>query len=113
MKPPRKINPRLRWRGKDYANREELAAAAGCDPSNITHHLARNGNMDRLGEGSDHLKRHHPHATPVNINGQEFPSVRALARAMGKRLTTTQRWLGKKQFDKIEAALAAQKESET
>ena len=113
MKPPRKIDPRLHWRGMDFANKNELAAAAGCDPTNITHHLARHGNVDRLGEGSDHLRRHHPHATPVDVNGQEFPSVRALSRAMGRSLTTTQRWLGKKQFDKIEAALAAQKESET
>lgn len=105
---------KLEWKGEAFIDRDDVAAEAGRQPKTVDYHLRVNGNLDTLGTGSDWAKRReHPDATPVSIAGQRFPSVRALSRACNKRLRTVQRWLGKKEFDKIEAALAAAQEGET
>jgi hypothetical protein len=103
----------LTWRGETFIDSSDLAAEAGTTRRNVEWHLRTHGNLDRLGQGQSRTKLpgSNPKAAPVTVAGQEFPSIRALARFTGRRLDTIRGWLVRKEAQKLEEAVRRARET--
>lgn len=99
------------WRGMRFKGERAVADAAGVNPRTVPYHLARYGNLDRLGAGRG---RHKAHVTPkapvpVRIDAirREWPSKSALAREAGLPVRRVMHLLARGDFEPIIAALMA------
>lgn len=72
------------WRGQLYVGQKAVAEAAGVCEQTVCCHLAKHGNLDRLGVGrGNHSSHHVPEGKPISVLGIEFPSATAFARMVG------------------------------
>jgi hypothetical protein len=103
----------LTWRGETFIDSSDLAAEAGTTRRNVEWHLRTHGNLDQLGQGQSRTKipGSNPKASPIIVAGQQFPSIRALARFTGRRLDTIRGWLVQGKIDKLEEAVRRARET--
>lgn len=91
------------WKGRTYPNRKALQEVSGLGAANISRHLKKYGNLDRMGVGSgNHTKNTIP-ATAKPIG--KWPSAAHLARAAGMSVQKVQRWRAQGRQDKIDEVL--------
>lgn len=92
--------------GRHYPTQLAAANALGVTFGNISYHLNKWGNLDRVGIGmGNHCGVTSSNAQPVRLGDRQWPSRTDLARYLGRHRSTVDRWLARGDTDRILSAL--------
>ena len=86
-----------------YPSQRAAARALGITDSAVEYHLARYGNLDRVGGPRSHTKG--GGCVPIKLAGREWPSRVAFADWLGVPITTVRGWLRRGDTDRLMGAL--------
>ena len=92
--------------GRHHPTQLAAANALGVTFGNISYHLNKWGNLDRVGIGmGNHCGVTSSNAQPVRLGDRQWPSRTDLARDLGRHRSAVDRWLARGDTDRILSAL--------